>query len=198
MALSLGLRQGEALGLRWVDVDLDGRTLTVGAALQRIPGRGLVLVEPKTKTSRRKVPLPPVCVAALREHCVRQLQERLLAGSVWVETGLVFTTRVGTGLESGRVTKHLQRILSRHGLPRLRFHDLRHSAASLLLAQGVASRVVMEVLGHSRIGVTMDLYTHVLPSLLGDAAEAMERALGRQDGRQLGEDDPGESGAGAK
>ena len=113
MALSLGLRQGEALGLRWVDVDLDGRTLTVGAALQRIPGRGLVLVEPKTKTSRRKVPLPPVCVAALREHRVRQLQERLLAGSVWVETGLVFTTRVGTGLESGRVTKHLQRILSR-------------------------------------------------------------------------------------
>lgn len=104
VALSLGLRQGETLGLRWAEVDLDGRTLTVGAALQRVPGRGLVLVEPKTKTSRRKIPLPRVCVAALREHRVRQLQERLLAGSLWVETGLVFTTMVGTGLESGKVT----------------------------------------------------------------------------------------------
>ena len=121
-----------------------------------------------------------------------------MAGSLWVETGLVFTTTVGTGLESGNVTKHLQRILSRHDLPRLRFHDLRHSAASLLLAQGIPSRVVMEVLGHSRIGVTLDLYSHVLPSLLGDAADAMEHALGRQDGRQTAKMDAGEPGASTK
>jgi integrase len=179
VALSLGLRQGEVLGLRWSDVDLDRQSLTVGAALQRVSGKGLVLVEPKTETSRRKITLPGYCLGVLREHRVRQLRDRLLAGSRWSETGLVFTSALGTGLESGLVTKRLQRILAACGLPRLRFHDLRHSAASLLGAQGVPPRVVMEVLGHSRISVTMDLYSHVFPSLLGDAAKAMERALGQ-------------------
>jgi integrase len=167
VALSLGLRQGEALGLRWSDVDLEGRSLTVRVALQRVPGRGLTLVEPKTGTSQRRIALPGVCVDALRAHRVRQLEERLPAGPAWIETDLVFTTMEGRALDGGAVTKNLQRILARCGLPRLRFHDLRHSAASLLGAQGVPARVVMEVLGHSRISVTMDLYSHVFPSALG-------------------------------
>ncbi len=184
VALSLGLRQGEALGLRWSDVDLDKRVLRVQGALQRVPGAGLALVEAKTATSNRVVVLPTVCVDVLRDQRVRQVQDRLVAGSRWEETGLVFTSGVGTGLDGGMVTKSLQRLLVDSDLPRLRFHDLRHSAASLLMAQGVPPRVVMEVLGHSRFGMTMDVYTHVFPALLEGAADAMDRTLGRQAGRQ--------------
>jgi integrase len=149
----------------------------VRVALQRVPGRGLTLVEPKTGTSQRKIALPGVCVDALRAHRVRQLGERLQAGPAWIDTDLVFTTVEGRAVDGGAVTKNLQRILARCGLLRPRFHDLRHSAASLLGAQGVPARVVMEVLGHSQISVTMDLYSHVFPSALGAAADAMDRVL---------------------
>jgi integrase len=184
VALSLGLRRGEALGLRWSDIDLEAGRLTVSAALQRIKGQGPQLVETKTARSRRTIALPAMSIAALRQHYVRELEERAVAGSRWVETGFVFTTRHGRPLDGDNVTRDFQRLLERCGLPRLRFHDLRHSAASLLLAQGVPPRVVMDVLGHSQIGVTMNLYTKVIPVLLDDAAKAMDRALGGQSGGQ--------------
>ncbi|MBO0728549.1 MAG: tyrosine-type recombinase/integrase [Acidimicrobiaceae bacterium] len=122
--------------------------------------------------------MPSVCVAALRDRQRRQDLERELAGSRWKETGFVFTNRDGGPLDGDNVTRDFQRALVRCGLPRLRFHDLRHSAASLLLAQGVPPRVVMELLGHSQIGVTMNLYTKVIPVLLDDAAAAIDRVLG--------------------
>jgi integrase len=186
LTLALGLRRGEVLGLRRVDVDLDRRRLTVGAALQRVPGRGLVLVETKTARSRRVITLPEVCMAALRAHRVRQIQDKLVAGSRWVETGFVFTTEIGTPLDGDAVGRRLRRLLLDAGLPLVRFHDLRHSAASLLLAQGVAPRVVMDVLGHSQMGVTMNTYSHVMPSLVDAAAAAVDRALGGS-GRQATE-----------
>jgi|SRR5579872_1027435 len=177
VALTMGLRQGEALGLRWQDVDLDAGLLHVRFQLQRIDGQGLQLVPPKTKLSRRTLAMPPTVVANLRSHRARQAEEQLQAGSVWVETGLVFTTPIGTGLDGPNVTKAFQRLLEKAGLERRRFHDLRHSCASLLLAQNVAPRVVMEVLGHSQISLTMNTYSHVLPELKREAATQMEALI---------------------
>jgi integrase len=172
VAMALGLRKGEALGLRWQDVDLDARTLTVRHQLQTV--RGKKLTEPKSERSRRTLPLPEFSVKALRSHRGRQRQARLVAGSRWRETGHVFTTSIGTPMDTSRVSKRFRKALKRAGLPHKRFHDLRHTAASLLLAQGVQPRVVMETLGHSQISVTMNTYTHVMPVLLRDAAEKMD------------------------
>lgn len=178
VALALGLREGEALGLRWSDVDLDTRALRVTHALQRIPGAGLQLVEPKTKSSRRSVALPDAVVRQLRAHRTRQLQERFAAGAQWQELDLVFTTFEGRPLAASHVLAgSFRRIREAAGIDRLRFHDLRHSAATLLLAQGVPQRVVMEQLGHTTLAMTQK-YTHVLPQLMTDAAAAMDRALG--------------------
>jgi integrase len=176
VALALGLRQGEALGLRWQDVDLETRQLQVRHALQRIDGR-LQLVEPKTVRSRRTITMPAAVVNALRDHRRTQLEEQLLDGSKWRDGGFVFASPHGLPLDGTVVTHQFQRLLKRAGLPRLRFHDLRHSCASLLLAQGVSARMVMETLGHSNISTTMDIYSHVMPSLRQDAADAMDRVL---------------------
>jgi integrase len=179
VALSVGLRQGEALGLRWEDVDLEGGTLTVRKTLQRIAGE-FVLLEPKTARSRRTIALPSVAVRALRTHRARQMEERLMAGSMWEdEWDLVFTTATGRPLHGTNVTRAFQQLLASAGLRRQRFHDLRHSCASLLLAQGVHPRVVMETLGHSQIALTMNIYSHVLPELQREAAARMDELLAR-------------------
>lgn len=188
VALGLGLRQGEALGLRWQDVDLEHGTLTVRHALQRVklePGQPArkVLVETKTARSRRTLALPAVVLSGLHEHRARQLEERLLAGSRWVETDLVFCTRNGTAATNTYVTQLFQAHLERAGLPRMRFHELRHSAASLLIAQGAPLRTVMEVLGHSTITLTANVYGHLFDEAHRDAASAMDRALGHSDVR---------------
>ena len=179
LVLAVGLRQGEALGLRWTDLELDGGTLSVRTALQRIGGK-LCLVEPKTARSRRTITLPPVVVSALRLHRARQLQERLLAGANWQDTGLVFTTTIGTPMDARNLTKRFQKALKGAGLPKKRFHDLRHTCASLLLVQGVHPRVVMEILGHSQMSLTMDTYSHVMPTLQQEAAGLMEALLTQQ------------------
>ena len=134
-------------------------------------------MELKTARSRRRVKVPEICVAALRRHRTLQQEAHLFAGPDWVDTGLVFTNSVGRPLHSSTVTKQLQRLLLDAGLPRMRFHDLRHSAGSLLESQHVPMRVITEVLGHSRMAVTADIYTHVMPELVEEAAEAMDRAL---------------------
>ena len=177
VALAIGLRQGEALGLEWADIDLEGGALHVRHALQRVDGR-LVQVEPKTKRSRRTIPLPELAIAALHAHRGRQLQEQLWQGSRWQESGYVFTTMIGTPLDGVSVTKAFQRILRRVGLPHQRFHDLRHGCASLLLAQGVSPRVVMEILGHSQISLAMHTYSHVIPSLERDALSKIDVLFG--------------------
>ena len=177
VALAVGLRKGEALGLRWDDIDLETGTIAVRHSLQRIDKK-LQLVEPKSARSRRTLALPSVLQTALRAHRARQLEERLRAGSTWQETGFVFTTPIGMPLDGANVSRAFHRALEAAGLPRQRFHDLRHAAASLMLAQGVPARVVMEALGHSQISLTMNLYSHVVPALLQDAADKMDAALG--------------------
>lgn len=176
VTLALGLRQGEILGLRWRDVDLEGARLTVRYQLQRIDGR-LRLVEPKTARSARTLMLPAVAVSALAAHQERQEQERLLAGTRWVETGMVFTTTIGTMLDQRNLLRDFYAILKTSELPKVRFHDLRHSAATLLLAQGVHPRVVMDLLGHSSIAVTLNTYSHVIPDMKRESAAQMDAIL---------------------
>ncbi len=177
VAVPLGLRRGEALGLRWEDVDFDKGLLHVRQALQRVGGK-LQFTEPKTRTSRRSINLPQICVAALRAHRIRQLEERLLAGDRWQEHGLVFPTGIGTPYEPDNLQRHLHRMLERAGLPHVRIHDLRHTAASLMLAQGIQPKVISEILGHSRIGVTLDIYGHLYEPARQEAADKMDQLLG--------------------
>jgi len=180
VALTMGLRQGEALGLRWPDVDLELGYLRVVKQLQRING-GLQLVEPKTARSRRSLAMPVAIVTALREHRSRQDTERRLASDRWTEAGFVFTTPEGKPLDGTAITKQFHRHLERTGLAQRRFHDLRHSCATLLLVQGVSPRVVMDVLGHSQIGLTMNTYSHVIPELRREAADRMDHLLRDQE-----------------
>ena len=177
VAVAVGLRQGEALGLRWRDVDLDSGTLTVRHGLQRIDGT-LQIVEPKTALSRRTIALPAIALRALKDHRRRQLEERLLAGPLWVDGDFVFASHTGTPLDARNVVRHFHTLRERAGLKWLRFHDLRHAFGSLLAAQGVHPRVAMELMGHSQLSVTMQIYTHVAPELAREAALSIDAALG--------------------
>jgi integrase len=176
VAIAIGLRPSEALALGWADVDLKAGTVKVRRILERQEGR-YVFNEPKSRTSRRTLLLPVVCVEALKAHRRRQLEERLAASEEWEDWDLVFTTPLGQPLSRNNVSHHFGLLQQRAGVPHHRLYDSRHTAASLLLAQGVSPRVVMEVLGHSSFALTMDTYTHVMEPLMSDAAEAMDRAL---------------------
>ncbi len=178
VALALGLRQGEALGLRWEDVDFATGTIRVQNQLQRIEGR-LTLVPPKTAKSRRTLVMPPLIIDGLREHEKRQVAEKIWAGSHWENTTLVFANRNGGPTQARHVIEQFHEALEEAGIRRIRFHDLRHSCATLLLVQGVSPRVVMEVLGHSEIALTMNSYSHVVPELQREAAQRMQAILER-------------------
>ena len=177
VALALGLRQGEALGLLWDAVDLDAGTLTVRRALQRQAGEGLVLVEPKSRAGRRTIKLPDALRDALRVHRVRQTEQRLAAGNVWEDRGFVFCQPTGRPIDRRRDWQDWKTLLKAAGVRDARLHDARHTAATLLLQQGVPARVVMDILGHSQISLTLGTYSHVVPELAQEAAERMGKAL---------------------
>ena len=165
VGLALGLRQGEALGLWWEDIDLNAGLLRVRRALQRQRGGGLVFTDPKTQRSKRTLPLPAPLLTALRDHQQEQAKEQITAGSLWRGSPCVFTTPVGTPIDPRNDYREFKKLLARAELPSVRLHDLRHTAANLLLAQGVPARVVMEILGHSAIALTMNTYSHVTPEV---------------------------------
>ncbi|MFV2064644.1 MAG: site-specific integrase [Chloroflexota bacterium] len=163
-ALGTGCRQGELLGPRWDDVDLDPRRLRVRDTLARVEGK-LTLLEPKTDRSRRTIRLPRVVVSELRAHRTRQKMERLVAGSRWVDSGHVFATTIGTPVEAAAVTRAFKRALMRAGLPHSRFHDFRHAVATFLL-------------GHSSIVLTSNTYGHVLEQRQREVAHGLDAVLG--------------------
>lgn len=177
VGIALGLRQGEVLGLQWQDVDLDSGSLSVRRALQRQKGAGLVFTEPKTDRSRRTIPLPLPLLASMRAHRSRQLEERLVAGTEWADSNCVFATLTGKPTDPRDDWMAFKSLLVAAGLPNVRLHDLRHTAASLLLLQGVSARVVMEVLGHSQISLTLNTYSHVAPEMQVDAMDRVSSVL---------------------
>ena len=178
-AVATGLRQGELLGLQWADLDLERGTLTVRQALQ--DGE---LVPTKTDKSRRTVGLPPDVVALLRQHRQGMREWRLAMGTGWHGAdnpgeGLVFTNTIGRHLDGPTVTHQFQALLAEAGLPRIRFHDLRHTCATLLLNDGVPLHTVSRLLGHSQIAITADTYGHLVPDAAGEAAARMGVLLTR-------------------
>ena len=177
LAIHTGLRQSELLGLKWEDVDLESGTLRVRRTLVTAKG-GPVLTAPKTKGSRRSVKLTQGAVEALRSHLKHQLQEIDRAGSLWRENGLMFASESGEPLDRRYLTScRYKALLKRAELPMIRFHDLRHTCATLLLSKNVNPKIVSEMLGHASIAITLDTYSHVLPNMRDQAAAAMEEAL---------------------
>src|SRR5436853_5858572 len=163
LALATGARRGELMGLKWQDIDFSTNTWHIRRTLSRIPsklsaekGRGFEETEPKTRQSRRSVVIAPFAIEALKQHRIRQLEAKLKAGPNWQEHDYVFCTSIGTHIHPDRdILSQLKILLNKAGLPDIRFHDLRHSAATLLLTAGIHPKVVQEILGHSQISMTM-------------------------------------------
>lgn len=198
VALALGLRQGEALGVTWADLDLDQGVWNVRRQLQRLSYRhgcqaapcgqekpracpqrkgGLVSSEPKTARGRRSIGLPPQLLADLRAHRQAQVAERLEAGSLWQDHDLVFCSPIGKPLDPHDDWEAWRALLVSAGVRPARLHDARHTAATLLLAQNVPARVVMEILGHSTIAVTQNIYGHVMPEAITTGTTAVADVL---------------------
>jgi integrase len=193
VALSLGLRRGEILGLRWEDINFERRMLAITGSLQR-QNKRLERSAPKTDAGNRVLPLPAQLAKALEAHRQRQDAERTKAGDTWQEYGLVFTTATGLPIEPRNLFRHFKKVLVKAKLPpETRFHDLRHSCATLLIAQGVHARVVMEILGHSQISLTMNLYGHVLEDTHRQAADKLDALL--DPGDETDEDKANDAGA---
>jgi len=176
VALTLGLRRGEAIGLRWTDIDWERKTLRIARQITPV-GNKPHLGDPKSKAGIRSIPLPGAIITALREHQERQDADRQAAGARWQDSGYILTNTIGGHLQPAYALRAFHALLDRAGLPRMRFHDLRHSCASLLAAQGVPARVSMQILGHSNVSMTQDTYTHVFDEGLRDAADAMDRTF---------------------
>ena len=174
LAIATGMRLGEILALRWEDINIEERMLRVRHTVDYVPGHGKVESEPKTEHSRRSIMLPQFVIDALKQHRAYQLESRLKAGATWREQGLVFPNRRGGYFSRMRLYALFKQLLKEAGLPDMRFHDLRHSAATILLSMSVPSKVVQEILGHSNIGTTMNIYGHVLPSMQRDAMDDMD------------------------
>lgn len=177
LAIASGMRQGELLALRWRAVDLPRRVVRVVANVSQVAG-GQEYGEPKTKRSRRRISIPLGVAEALREHRLRQHRERLELGPAWVDHGLVFCREDGAPLTPGMIYPSLfLRLVRAADLPAIRFHDLRHTCATILLGRGVNPKVVSEMLGHSSVAITLDIYSHVLPDMQEAAADAVGAAL---------------------
>jgi integrase len=179
LAITTGMRQGELLALKWEDVDLEAGILQVRRTLSTATGGGFTFSAPKTAKSRRSIKLPNTAISSLKKHRKAQLEERMRLGELFTDQGLVFTSRVGTPISrQDLITRSFKPLLKKAGLPDIRFHDLRHTCATLLLGKGVHAKFVQELLGHATISITQDTYSHVLPGMGDAAAGAMDEALG--------------------
>nr|WP_237329425.1 site-specific integrase [Streptomyces sp. CBMAI 2042] len=187
LALRTGLRKGELPGLHWEDLDLTTGTASIRRSLQRTRSGGLTHLPTKTRASERRIALPTECLHSLKEHRGRQDKECETAGPDWSDSGLVFTTPTGRPLDPANLTRRFRSFLNRAGLRRIRFHDLRHSTATLLLEQGVDLVVIKELLGHAYIGVTAGVYAHVRLRLQRQAIDTLGNAL---DGHTHPDDPP--------
>ncbi|GGT66768.1 tyrosine-type recombinase/integrase [Streptomyces purpureus] len=177
LALHTGLRKGELLDLRWEDLDLDAGTAAIRRTLQRTSAGGLTTLPTKTRASERRIALPTHSAQSLKLHHERQQREREAAGTTWQQTGHVFTTPQGRTVDPTNLTRAFKTLLRKACLRRIRFHDLRHSTATLLLEQGIELVVIKELLGHAHIGVTAAVYAHVRLRLQRDAIDTLGTVL---------------------
>lgn len=191
LALTTGLRRGEILALKWSDIDFEKQTVQVKRIFTRAPGNRYIEAEPKTKKSKRSVKLITKAVDLLKQHRIRQQEEKGQAGPAWTENNLVFCTSLGTPLNPSKLLERFDTLLKKAGLQHMRFHDLRHSAATILLAMNVHPKIVQELLGHNQISMTMDLYSHVLPGLQEEVIGKLEDVLGQSEDDKDGENDQG-------
>jgi integrase len=179
LALTTGMRQGELLGLMWKDIDMETGTLQVQRTLSTAMGKGFSFSAPKTSKSRRSIRIPKLVLYSLRRHRTSQLEERKKNAGLWEDHDLVFTTGFGTPIaRASLITHSFKPLLRRADLPDIRFHDLRHTCATLLLSKGMHVKLVQELLGHSTISVTLDTYSHVLPGMGDGLADMMDETLG--------------------
>lgn len=177
LALVRGLRIGELLGLQWPRLDFATKTLRVDASLQKIRGLGLVLTEPKTPKSTRTMHLPPICEEVVSRHREAQRIQRMAAGPRWKERNLVFASALGGPTWPSEVRRKFHLLHIEAGVPAIRFHDLRHTCATLMLEDGINPRVVQEILGHADVAITLRIYSHVKPETERDASTRLERKI---------------------
>ncbi|TDA65526.1 MAG: site-specific integrase [Clostridia bacterium] len=177
LAVNTGLRRGELLGLKWEDVDMGVGVAYIRRVLQKVGGHGYVFREPKTPKSRRSVALAPSVVEVLKKHRARQAEEKLLMGEDYNDLGLVLAQPDGSPINPSTLSGQFRRLAAKAGLHGLRFHDLRHTHATLTLKAGVHPKIVSERLGHSSVGITLDTYSHVLPGLQEEAARKLDEQL---------------------
>jgi len=178
VALATGMREGELIALRWQDIDFNSKSLQVIRSRRRINGLGPVETKPKTAKGKRKITLPAFAIEALQKHHERQQEKRAKLGSKWKETDAVFTNFHGGYLEANNLLRDFKKLLERVGLPKMRFHYLRHTTATILFSMGVHPKVVQELLGHSNITVTLNIYSHVLPSIQQEAMDKLDGLFG--------------------
>lgn len=176
LAIYTGMRQGEILGLRWKDCDLEKGQISICQTLSRT-SKGLVFQEPKTKSSRRVIAITDEIVSALKKHKARQNRNKLLLGEAYEDHNLVVCTSKGTPIIPSNFRRHFIRMIKESGVPKIRFHDMRHTHATIMLQLGEHPKVVSERLGHSRTSVTLDTYSHVIPNIQADAAKKFSNAL---------------------
>jgi integrase len=184
LALATGMRLGELLALRWEEIDLGKGVLQVRHTVAYIYKHGLTESEPKSASSRRSITLPRFVIEELEQHRVHQTQAREKAASAWEEQGLVFPNIYGRHFHRSSLQTLFKKVLGKAGLPDIRFHDLRHSAATILLSMGVPAKVVQEILGHSHISITLSIYAHVLPGMHEEAMNKMDDWFGGDDAEQ--------------
>lgn len=172
VALALGLRRGEALGLRWIDVDLIDNVISVRRTLQRV--NGVLTNGPvKTESSDRKVGVPAALARVLTLHKAEQARESKIAKK-WTDHGMVFATKLGTPIEPRNLNRHFDQLCERAGVPRIRFHDLRHSCATILYDQGVPIENIQDVLGHSSPTITKTIYVEATRKIQRDAVDRLD------------------------
>ncbi|RAL25934.1 site-specific integrase [Thermoflavimicrobium daqui] len=176
LAIYTGMRKGEILGLRWKDCDLEQGRISVKNVLART-SKELIFQEPKTKGSKRNIQITPDVIQALKQHKRKQNENRLKLGHAYQDHDLVVCTSLGTPMIPRNLTRHFDRMIKESGVPRIRFHDLRHSHATIMLQLGEHPKVVSERLGHSRTGITLDIYSHVIPTMQEKAAQNFSKAL---------------------
>jgi integrase len=181
MAVVTGMRRGELLALRWANIDFERRTLLVLHTVDYIPHYGYVETEPKTKAGKRLISLPSFLLDMLQQHRVKLLKQQLKQGDDWENCDLVFPDLRGGYFNSNYLLRIFKKLLKEAGLPHMHFHDLRHSAATILLSMGVNMKVIQELLGHSDVAITLGLYSHMLSSMQKEAVDKWDGVFGNDE-----------------